>query len=334
MAILSGMAAVELKATAPAPFPAAASVVPAAVAQTRDIFEQRAAKLGCVEACTTVAHRVDDWGKSHVRRDYPYAPKAKRLVGTSFFARVKVATERKTGARVVVKVITLNNVDEWKSAANEIFAYRRLDSKEASLHILPLRRAVAGISKAGDCKLYLVFDRALKDLDAHLTDVKQRREMFAWQLAHQLVPALEYCHNRGIVHCDVKPQNILVIPLDDGNRYRLSDFGSAAEYKGEPLDMEPFVTFGYAAPECLRGMPYGPPCDVFGLAGVLFTVLTQQKPRVPPFAQQASMNYQRPQPDWSQDLTAFMGRCLADAGERATWAELRELSWYKNAPKG
>jgi serine/threonine protein kinase len=102
----------------------------------------------------------------------------------------------------------------------------------------------------------------------------------ALELADQVCQALAYAHSRGVVHCDIKPQNILV---DSSGRAKVSDFGIARVLG--PLDLEDVVgparlmgTQVYMAPEARRGAPADPSMDVYSLGVVLHEMVTGRPP--------------------------------------------------------
>ena len=90
----------------------------------------------------------------------------------------------------------------------------------------------------------------------------------------QMASALAAAHDKGVVHQDVKPANIL---LDEGSNAYLSDFGIARDVT-VPLDVSaPETMTGspeYAAPEQLQGGPVTPLADLYSLGVVLFEMLT------------------------------------------------------------
>jgi eukaryotic-like serine/threonine-protein kinase len=97
-----------------------------------------------------------------------------------------------------------------------------------------------------------------------------------------LAHALAHAHARGVIHRDVKPQNVLV-PHDPGTREtpaKLTDFGGAS-LVGEDALTRPGETLGtlaYMAPEQSEGREVGEPADLYSLALVLYEGLTGANP--------------------------------------------------------
>jgi serine/threonine protein kinase len=93
----------------------------------------------------------------------------------------------------------------------------------------------------------------------------------------QLVDVLEVAHAAGIVHRDVKPANVMLLP---GDRTKLTDFGIAT-LAGDAALTTPGTTVGspsFMAPEQVQGDGVGPACDWWGLAATLYFAVEGRPP--------------------------------------------------------
>ncbi|MBX3162807.1 MAG: serine/threonine protein kinase, partial [Deltaproteobacteria bacterium] len=100
-------------------------------------------------------------------------------------------------------------------------------------------------------------------------------------LAAQLCDGLAHAHARGIVHRDVKPDNILLVASGDSELARLADFGlatSTLDDGASPSTSAVLCTPAYAAPEQLRGRRVDPRADLYALGVTLFEMLTGALP--------------------------------------------------------
>ncbi|WNL46424.1 protein kinase [Dyella sp. BiH032] len=97
------------------------------------------------------------------------------------------------------------------------------------------------------------------------------------ELASQMAAALDYAHGQGVLHHDVKPENIML--ADDWHYAKLSDFGIAERRAaGEGDSGIVGGTPAYMAPERLRGEAADPRSDLFSLGVVLYWLVTGKLP--------------------------------------------------------
>jgi len=94
-------------------------------------------------------------------------------------------------------------------------------------------------------------------------------------IIEQLLSALEYAHQNGVIHQDIKPANIL---LTNDGRIKVTDFGIAhVESTRMIINSEPLGTPHFMAPELLNGAAATPACDVYSAGTVAFELLTGQR---------------------------------------------------------
>lgn len=97
-------------------------------------------------------------------------------------------------------------------------------------------------------------------------------------LMSQACAGIGYAHRAGLVHCDLKPQNILITP---DNRVKVVDFGIARALSTIKEEEQVDVVWGspqYFSPEQAAGSVPSPSSDVYSLGIVLFEMLTGQVP--------------------------------------------------------
>lgn len=138
----------------------------------------------------------------------------------------------------------------------------------------------------------------------------------ALRVASHLGAALAHLHERGYLHLDVKPANVIVT----GQRPVLFDLGTARRRDGRPLS-RPQGTDDYMAPEqCRAGGVPTPASDVWGLGATLFEMLTGKRPfpergdaEEAPFPQLATTarHLRDLLPRASRELEEVVARCLA-----------------------
>lgn len=99
----------------------------------------------------------------------------------------------------------------------------------------------------------------------------------AVDIASQVCDALAYAHLKGVVHRDIKPDNIQIL---SGSRIKITDFGIARLMEEPSLTAngQVFGTPSYMSPEQVAGKPLDCRTDIFSLGIVLFEMLTGWKP--------------------------------------------------------
>ena len=249
-------------------------------------------------------------------------------IGSGGHGTVWVAHDHERAARVALKRVPLHGDDprERQRAQREGRAAARLEhpaivallgSGEDAVAYYLVSELVAGSSLASIYRAGGLPDHALLAIGSVLTD------------------ALEHAHERGVVHRDVKPQNVIVpARVTHGEPpAKLTDFGIARLAGEQALTNTGDVigTFEYMAPEQALGRPAGPPADLYALALTLYEGLAGANPlrgatvaatarrigaAIPPLASARR--------DLPPELCRAIDRALdPDPGRRGSLAQLR-----------
>lgn len=132
------------------------------------------------------------------------------------------------------------------------------------------------------------------------------------RVASHIAAALAHIHNRGFIHLDIKPSNIIIAP---GGRPVLVDFGTARTISG-PRPSRITGTDGYIAPEEMRLGATGPAADVFSLGVTMYEMLTRQLPFKPkllsPIVPRAPGLLKSCRKGVTRRMDALIMRCLAE----------------------
>ena len=183
-----------------------------------------------------------------------------RTIGQGTYGKVRLATHRLTNSRVAVKQIPKEHV---ASLTREIHHHRRMHHQ----NVLQLYEVIQSES----CIWMVTELCANGELYDYVVDHGSLSEAEAKELFGQLCLAVSYIHSHGVVHRDLKLENIL---LDSNNQIKLSDFGFTREFEPHQLLRTRCGTTAYAAPEMLAGKPYqGPEIDIWSLGVILFVLV-------------------------------------------------------------
>ncbi|KAG6929146.1 microtubule affinity regulating kinase 1 [Chelydra serpentina] len=193
-----------------------------------------------------------------------------KTIGKGNFAKVKLARHVLTGREVAVKIIDKTQLNP--TSLQKLFREVRIMKILNHPSIVKLFEVIET-----EKTLYLVMEYASGgEVFDYLVAHGRMKEKEARAKFRQIVSAVQYCHQKCIVHRDLKAENLL---LDADMNIKIADFGFSNEFTiGNKLD-----TFcgspPYAAPELFQGKKYdGPEVDVWSLGVILYTLVSGSLP--------------------------------------------------------
>ncbi|KAM4666512.1 MAP/microtubule affinity-regulating kinase 3 isoform 16-T16 [Amazona ochrocephala] len=193
-----------------------------------------------------------------------------KTIGKGNFAKVKLARHILTGREVAIKIIDKTQLNP--TSLQKLFREVRIMKILNHPNIVKLFEVIET-----DKTLYLIMEYASGgEVFDYLVAHGRMKEKEARAKFRQIVSAVQYCHQKHIVHRDLKAENLL---LDADMNIKIADFGFSNEFTvGNKLD-----TFcgspPYAAPELFQGKKYdGPEVDVWSLGVILYTLVSGSLP--------------------------------------------------------
>ena len=197
-------------------------------------------------------------------------------LGRGGFAVVYGAVDLRDGSDVAVRIITPDERDGYDSTTRARFE-RETRILQALRHPHIVDEREVGMSDAG--LLYVVFERLRgRDLSELLAERGHLDPRLVRSIMHQVLQALDAAHQRGLLHRDLKPDNIRVVDESPaGFRVKLLDFGIArGADDGSPAITATGELLGtprYMSPEQLRGAKLTPGSDIYSLGLLAFELL-------------------------------------------------------------
>jgi serine/threonine protein kinase len=232
-----------------------------------------------------------------------------RRIGSGGFGTVYEAWDGRLERPVAVKAIEQNG--------------------EAGRRVMREAQAAARLNHPGIVTLYelgeedgnalLVSELVEGSTLARLDSAGELSDREIGEIGADLCEALDHAHSRGVVHRDIKPQNVQVTETDGEPHAKLMDFGIAHLADGASLTAPGDVvgTLAYMSPEQAEGRSAGPEADVYSLALVLYECWSGENPhrRSSPAATARAIGartrrLRRLRPDLPRELTDAIDACL------------------------
>jgi len=267
--------------------------------------------------------------QSDVRSDYNFG----KVLGSGNFSTVKIATSKKTGDKVAIKIIDKTNLEVNKeSLKTEVKILKSVrDPNIVDLYDV----------YETDGKVYLVMELLTGgELFDRIVNVYPDgySEATASVLIKKIIQSIKYLHKLGIVHRDLKPENLLLSGNNDDSAIKITDFGLAKIANGELLLKTACGTPNYVAPEVLLNTGYGEAVDMWSIGVILYILLcgfppfySESTPEL--FDQIIKSKYSFPAPYWDkvsdQAKDLIKNLLQVDAKKRYTPDQCLNHPWIK-----
>jgi len=194
------------------------------------------------------------------------------VLGQGYFAIVKVGIDKKTGERVAIKVVNKELVEREETLNNEIEILSKVDHPN-----------IVRMHSIFDTPEHLFIVMDLMEGGELYEEIIQRSvfsEKEAAIIVKQLLDALVYLHAQGIVHRDLKLENLLLSKKGELD-VKLADFGLSRLFKPGGQMYTACGTPFYVAPDILLATDesgYGPNVDMWAVGVLLYILLSGRLP--------------------------------------------------------
>ncbi|MCM8525309.1 MAG: protein kinase, partial [Lentisphaeraceae bacterium] len=219
-------------------------------------------------------------GKEKTSREYSFDNyKIINSIGSGAFSNVYMAKQLSTGQSVAIKVLKQESHDQADTLEKRIVRFKREMQLCAELHHVNIVK-VLDFGKTHSGELFTVFEyipgKTLGDILKEEGALSVKR---TFKIMAQILAAIASAHGNGVIHRDLKPDNIM-ISTDGSDSVKLLDFGISTIVSSEKDSVKLTLTHdflgtpAYAAPEQVRGESITNKVDIFAWGLIFIECLT------------------------------------------------------------
>jgi serine/threonine protein kinase len=265
---------------------------------------------------------------------FPKYYKRGHQIGHGHFSNVYIATDKVSGEQFAVKIVKR---DRKNPAKMQKYVRREVSVLSTTDH--------ENLVKAVDffeCRerphivMEYIPSGSLKDMVLHRGRLSETE---ARPIMQGILRGVAYLHSLGIVHRDIKPDNIL---MHTRTHPKITDFGLSIFLRGEGELVRSLVgTPAYCAPEICAGVPYGPASDAWSCGILLYYVLSGTRPFHGQTKADLKSAIMRGSLDFPAKSFRFVGRkarllmsslLTVDQAKRLTPADALHHEWFIGSP--
>lgn len=214
---------------------------------------------------------MDVW-KKHINAVFDGRYQIKDTVGVGGMAIVYEAIDLKTGETVALKMLK-------ESISDNPQALRRFINESKAVAMMDHANIVKILDVSVKTEYKFIVMEYIKGIT--LREYMNKKHKLSWQEATafiaQILQALDHAHMRGVIHRDIKPQNIMIM---EGGFIKVADFGIAKLPNAETVTMIDHAvgTIYYISPEQARGKKIDTRSDLYSLGVMFYEMLTDELP--------------------------------------------------------